>query len=182
MLSVLGRDGPDAGAFDLDRSCAGDLQSPAPAGLRGGTLAIDAPDHGRGRDRRGDDDLRALHGARARREHGPACPELSRPTRRSSTPTRCRPSRSQTVPNDPDYVNGDQWQLNGTWGVNAPAAWNVTTGSDTVIVADVDTGLNYNLPDIYDNVWLNQPEIPASVIGNLTDVEQRRRHHVHRPE
>ena len=76
-----------------------------------------------------------------------------------------------TAPNDADYVNGDQWQLNGTWGVNAPAAWNVTTGSDTVIVADVDTGLNYNLADIYDNVWLNQPEIPASVIGNLTDVE-----------
>jgi subtilisin family serine protease len=78
--------------------------------------------------------------------------------------------RILTVPNDTDYVNGAQWQLNGTWGVNAPAAWSVTTGSDSVIVADVDTGLNYNLPDIYDNVWLNQPEIPASVIGNLTDV------------
>jgi subtilisin family serine protease len=75
-----------------------------------------------------------------------------------------------TAPNDPDYVNGDQWQLNGTWGVNAPATWSVTTGSDGVIVADVDTGLNVNLPDIYDNVWLNQPEIPASVRGNLTDV------------
>ena len=74
------------------------------------------------------------------------------------------------MPNDPDYTNGDQWQLNGTWGINAPAAWSVTTGSDQVIVADVDTGLNYNHPDIYDNVWLNQPEIPASVIGNLTDV------------
>ena len=32
-----------------------------------------------------------------------------------------------------------------------------------MIVADTDTGLNYNLPDIYDNVWLNQPEIPSSV-------------------
>jgi subtilisin family serine protease len=74
-----------------------------------------------------------------------------------------------TVPNDPDYVNGNQWQLNGTWGVNAPAAWSVTTGSDGVIVADVDSGLNYNLPDLYDNVWLNQPEIPASVVGNLAD-------------
>ena len=47
----------------------------------------------------------------------------------------------QTAPNDPDYVNGDQWQLNGTWGVNPLPAWNVTTGSDQVIVADVDTGL-----------------------------------------
>ena len=74
------------------------------------------------------------------------------------------------APNDTDYVNGDQWQLTGTWGVNPLPAWNVTTGSDQVIVADVDTGLNYNLADIYDNVWLNQPEIPASVSGNLTDV------------
>ena len=70
---------------------------------------------------------------------------------------------------DPDRTqrrglpNGDQWQLNGTWGVNAPAAWNVTTGSNQVIVADIDTGLNYNLLDLYDNVWLNQPEIPSSV-------------------
>ncbi len=76
----------------------------------------------------------------------------------------------QAAPNDPDYTNGDQWQFTGTWGVNAQAAWNVTTGSDQVIVADVDSGLNYNIKDIYDNVWLNQPEIPANVIGNLTDV------------
>ncbi len=75
-----------------------------------------------------------------------------------------------TVPNDPDYVNGSQWQFNGTWGINAPAAWSVTTGSDEVIVADTDSGLNYNLADIYDNVWLNQPEIPSSVFPNLTDV------------
>ena len=34
------------------------------------------------------------------------------------------------APNDPNYVNGSQWQLNGTWGINAPAAWNVTIGSD----------------------------------------------------
>ena len=74
------------------------------------------------------------------------------------------------MPNDVDYQNGNQWQLNGTWGVNAPAAWTVTTGSDQVIVADVDSGLNYNNLDIYDNVWLNQPEIPQNVIGNLTDV------------
>ena len=80
----------------------------------------------------------------------------------------------QTAPNDPLYTAGDQWQLNGTWGINAPAAWSVTTGSNQVIVADIDTGLNYNLADLYDNVWINQAEIPASVIGNLTDVKRRR--------
>ena len=75
-----------------------------------------------------------------------------------------------TVPNDPDFTNGSQWGLNGTWGINAPTAWNTTTGSDKVIVADVDTGIDYNNPDLNDNVWLNQAEIPASVLPNLTDV------------
>src|SRR5271157_102951 len=74
-----------------------------------------------------------------------------------------------TVPNDPYYTNGDEWQLNGTWGINAPTAWNTTTGSDKVIVADVDTGIAYNQPDLYDNVWLNQAEIPSNLKPNLTD-------------
>ena len=39
-----------------------------------------------------------------------------------------------------------------------------------VIVADTDTGIDYNNPDLIDNVWLNQAEIPASVLPNLTDV------------
>ncbi len=75
-----------------------------------------------------------------------------------------------TVPNDPDFTNGSQWGLNGTWGINAPAAWNTTTGSDKVIVADVDTGMDYNNPDLIDNTWLNQAEIPSSVLPKLTDV------------
>jgi subtilisin family serine protease len=75
-----------------------------------------------------------------------------------------------TVPNDPHYTDGSEWQLNGTWGINAPTAWNTTTGSNSVIVADVDTGIAYNHPDLYDNVWLNQAEIPSSVLPNLTDV------------
>ena len=74
------------------------------------------------------------------------------------------------APNDPDYANGDQWTLNGNWGTNAPTAWNTTTGSTDVIVADVDSGIDYNHPDLYDNVWLNQAEIPSSVRPNLADV------------
>jgi subtilisin family serine protease len=78
--------------------------------------------------------------------------------------------QDQALPDDPDYVNGDEWQLNGTWGINAPGAWSVTTGSDSVIVADTDTGMDYDAPDLIDNVWINQAEIPASVLPNLADV------------
>jgi len=76
----------------------------------------------------------------------------------------------QTAPNDPSYTNGTEWGLNGTWGINAPTAWNTTTGSNHVIVADVDTGINYNNSDLINNIWLNQAEIPSSVMPKLTDV------------
>ena len=74
-------------------------------------------------------------------------------------------------PNDPYYTEGYEWQLNGTWGINAQGAWNATTGLDTNVVADTDTGIAYNVPNIYDNVWINQAEIPSTVLPNLTDVE-----------
>jgi subtilisin family serine protease len=52
-------------------------------------------------------------------------------------------ARTQLVPDDPSYASG-QWSLRqpqlGTYGVNAAAAWDVTTGSATVNVAVLDTG------------------------------------------
>jgi subtilisin family serine protease len=46
------------------------------------------------------------------------------------------------------------------WGperTRATAAWSVSTGED-VVVAVVDTGLDYSHPDIDDNVWINRGE------------------------
>ncbi len=43
------------------------------------------------------------------------------------------------TPNDPLYSN--QWDLFGTNGINAPAAWDITTGSASIVVADIDTGI-----------------------------------------
>lgn len=43
------------------------------------------------------------------------------------------------VPNDPKYSK--LWGMKGTWGINAPAAWNITTGSSSVVVAVIDTGI-----------------------------------------
>ena len=36
----------------------------------------------------------------------------------------------------------------------------------------VDTGIDYNHPDLVNNIWLNQAEIPATVMPNLTDVNR----------
>ncbi len=58
------------------------------------------------------------------------------------------------VPNDPDY--SQQWAL----GVlDAPAAWARTTGSDDVVVAVIDTGVDYNHPDLRPNMWTNPHEV-----------------------
>ncbi|MFM8395426.1 MAG: hypothetical protein ACKOB4_16050, partial [Acidobacteriota bacterium] len=43
--------------------------------------------------------------------------------------------------NDPYLTNGSLWGLNGTYGVNAPSAWDITTGSSGVVVAVIDTGI-----------------------------------------
>jgi subtilisin family serine protease len=75
------------------------------------------------------------------------------------------------TPNDPSFTNGSLWGLNGAHGINAPAAWDVTTGSTGVTVADIDTGMDYNHADLYENVWINQLEIPKSRMKNLTDVD-----------
>lgn len=45
----------------------------------------------------------------------------------------------QISPNDPQY--GNQWHYYETWGINAPAAWDITTGSADVVVAVLDTGI-----------------------------------------
>ncbi|HMA38126.1 MAG TPA: S8 family serine peptidase [Chloroflexia bacterium] len=50
---------------------------------------------------------------------------------------------SAWVPNDPFYSK--QWYLAQ---INAPAAWDVTTGRDSVVVAMIDTGIAANHPDL----------------------------------
>jgi len=43
------------------------------------------------------------------------------------------------TPNDPRY--SDQWHYYSTYGINLPAAWDITTGSSSVVVAVLDTGI-----------------------------------------
>ena len=58
---------------------------------------------------------------------------------------------TQTVPNDPIYAS-QQWSLPK---INAPSAWSIATGSDSVVVAVADTGANVNHPDFAPNLNTN---------------------------
>ena len=69
------------------------------------------------------------------------------------------------TPDDPSF--GQQWGLqntgqvvNGIRGtpgadINATAAWNVATDSRSVVVAELDSGVDYHHPDLAANVWTN---------------------------
>ena len=51
------------------------------------------------------------------------------------------------LPNDPYY--GDQWAYPD---MNAPSAWDKTTGSSSTVIADVDTGVDVTHPDLQANL------------------------------
>jgi subtilisin-like proprotein convertase family protein/subtilisin family serine protease len=75
------------------------------------------------------------------------------------------------TPNDPSF--GELWGLNNTGqaggtanaDISAVDAWDVTTGNSDVIVGIVDTGIDYNHPDLAANIWRN----PGEIAGNGVD-------------
>jgi subtilisin family serine protease len=66
------------------------------------------------------------------------------------------------TPNDPAFGAGDLWGLHqaSDADIDAPEAWDITTGSAAVTVAVVDSGLDHTHPDLTANVWANPGETP----------------------
>lgn len=65
----------------------------------------------------------------------------------------------QVTPNDPQFTAAGMY---GLTKISAPAAWDLTTGSSAVVVADIDTGLRMTHEDIGSNLWTNSGEIAAN--------------------
>jgi len=70
---------------------------------------------------------------------------------------------SDFTPNDPYFENDSLW---GMKQINAPAAWDVNTGSSDVVVCVIDTGVDYNHEDLSANMWRNPGEIGVDASGN----------------
>lgn len=67
----------------------------------------------------------------------------------------------QKIPNDSSYSS-----LWGMSAINAPTAWDKTTGSQSVVTAVIDTGIDLDHPDLIDNIWTNTGEIANDGIDN----------------
>jgi subtilisin family serine protease len=84
--------------------------------------------------------------------------------------------RKSAIPNDPFFgllwglhntgqtVNGDPGTANRD--INAPEAWDFFTGDPNFMVADIDTGMQLNHPDLAANLWANPGEIPGNGIDD----------------
>jgi len=59
-----------------------------------------------------------------------------------------------TVPNDPLFPQ--QLSLQTDW----PLAWSTATGTRSTVIAVVDSGIDHTHPDLIDNLWVNQMELP----------------------
>ncbi|MFH1537270.1 MAG: S8 family peptidase [Patescibacteria group bacterium] len=69
-------------------------------------------------------------------------------------------------PNDTYY--GYQWHLHNTsdMDIDAPGAWEEETGSNNIVVAVIDSGVDLDHPDLIDNIWVNNDEVAGNFIDD----------------
>lgn len=73
----------------------------------------------------------------------------------------------QTVPNDPSFAQQWFWvtEDNSPGAIDADLAWDISTGGTTsdgqeIVVAVIDDGIDSNHPDLMNNLWINNLEVP----------------------
>ena len=78
----------------------------------------------------------------------------------------------QALPNDSQF--SDLWALHnsgqsgGTVGadIDAANAWNISTGSRNVVVAVLDTGVDYTHADLAANIWTNSTDVAGNALDD----------------
>jgi subtilisin family serine protease len=65
------------------------------------------------------------------------------------------------TPNDPSYATQYMWPL-----IDAPQAWDVQTGSASVVVAVIDSGVDMAHEDLASRIWDNPGEIPGNAVDD----------------
>lgn len=68
-----------------------------------------------------------------------------------------------SAPNDPYYASSDSWDqvYRDQWGlvqIQAEAAWATQTGDPDLVIAVLDTGVDYDHPELADRMWVNDLE------------------------
>src|SRR3989442_1714707 len=87
-------------------------------------------------------------------------------------PSSARPEADESADEDSASTDDDDEMFFQQWGlfntgqnggkagadISAMRAWAVTRGSDQVVVAVIDSGVDYSHPDLANNIW-TRPEI-----------------------
>lgn len=70
------------------------------------------------------------------------------------------------APNDPRFLDGTLWDLENTGqaggrvdaDIDAPAAWDLRTSAEDIVVAVIDSGINLDHEDLSANLWTHPPD------------------------
>lgn len=89
------------------------------------------------------------------------------------------PLHRALIPNDPQYAS-QLWGMNNTGqdgglvdaDIDAPEGWDIARGTGRTVVGVIDDGIDYNHPDLYRNIWINEAEIPTAIRNALTDIPE----------
>lgn len=67
---------------------------------------------------------------------------------------------ASAIPNDSMF--SQQWGLNNANNndINGPEAWDVAQGDKNIVIAVIDSGVDYTHPDLQGQIWSNPGEIP----------------------